>query len=296
MFATIIDKGAEPIRWLIIAGIAYTLAMTIWVFFETPVALPAPSTTEPGQTTPVREKANVNWILSKHLFGEAGAVEPNVVDPDEPSVETRLPLVLQSVMVSDIPEESTAVVAQKGKPGRVYKVGEELPGNATLVEVTLEQIFLRRAGIRESLPFPKSNGQGLTTELIESEELEVQQPLVRRELPSEVEELAEQTTEETIDTYRQQFEEDAEGTLNELGLEASGDGGYRIGGGANSAILQSTGLQSGDVILSINGQPVGNLQQDQQQLNSILAQGTARIEVQRGSRRFFITANIPRGR
>ena len=52
-------------------------------------------------------------------------------------------------------------------------------------------------------------------------------------------------------------------------------------------------MQPGDVILSVNGRPVGDLNQDRLELENVLAQGSARIEVQRGTRRFFVTASLP---
>ena len=61
---------------------------------------------------------------------------------------------------------------------------------------------------------------------------------------------------------------------------------------AQSPYLRQTGLQPGDVILSINGQPVGDVERDRLELDNVLAQGSARIEVQRGDRRFFITASL----
>ena len=51
-------------------------------------------------------------------------------------------------------------------------------------------------------------------------------------------------------------------------------------------------LQPGDVILSVNGQAVGDIQRDRQQIEGLLQQGTARLEVQRGTRRFFVSASL----
>ena len=88
---------------------------------------------------------------------------------------------------------------------------------------------------------------------------------------------------------------DATGTLDELGIEsvdADNRGGYRVGSASQNPYLRNAGLQAGDVILSVNGRPVGDIQQDQLELENIMAQGSARIEVQRGSRRFFITASL----
>ena len=61
----------------------------------------------------------------------------------------------------------------------------------------------------------------------------------------------------------------------------------------DSPFLSQTGLQPGDVILSVNGRPVGDINRDQKELDNVLAQGSARLEVQRGTRRFFVTASLP---
>jgi type II secretory pathway component PulC len=95
--------------------------------------------------------------------------------------------------------------------------------------------------------------------------------------------------------YRERIEDDPAGTLQELGVSPVSDGaaeGYRIGDLAQSPYLSQTGLQPGDVILSINGRPVGDLDQDRLELDNVLAEGSARLEIQRGTRRFFVTASL----
>ena len=62
----------------------------------------------------------------------------------------------------------------------------------------------------------------------------------------------------------------------------------------NSTYLRQTGLQQGDIILSVNGKPTNQVGKSKQMIQTLLAEGSARIEIQRGSRRFFITASIPR--
>ena len=293
MLDTILHRGAEPVRWLIVAGIAYTLATTIWTFFQTPigtsVSLPDQATTDSDPRPP----ANVNWILSRNLFGEAGAAPESAATESENAVQTRLPLELQSVMVASDPAQSTAIVAQRGKPGQVYHVGEKLPGNAELVDVHNDRIILRRAGTRESLMFPKltSGFEALP------QESEVPQDIIDAETQSvgaapADSTAAADTVEQSLERYRQRLAEDAAGTLDELGLQAADTGGYRVGDLSQAPYLQRTGLQPGDVILSVNGRPVGDIQTDQLELDNIMAAGSARIEVQRGSRRFFITASL----
>ena len=294
MLATLIEKGVEPVRWLLIAGIAYTLAMTVWVFFETPVSLPSADLTTKPTSQQSRTPADINQLLAKHIFGEAGAEAP-MAQAGEKSVTTRLPLELQSVFVSDEPERSTAIVAKRGKPGQMYRIGDSLPGNAKLIEVAHDQIYLRTNGTKESLAFPKTRASGtFNTEVFDEDSPEPNDsPRISDRSTSSPGPNISSDTPATLEEFTQQFSEDAKGTLGSLGIETSDEGGYKIGSSVPSAYLQQTGLQSGDVILSINGQAVGNLQEDQMQFDNVRAQGTARIEVQRGSRRFFVTARIP---
>ena len=98
-----------------------------------------------------------------------------------------------------------------------------------------------------------------------------------------------------VQSYRERLQQDPNGTLNSLGVApvaADGAKGYRLDSLAASPYLAQTGLQAGDVVLSVNGRPVGDVQQDHLEIDNILAQGSARLEVQRGTRRFFVTASL----
>ena len=91
------------------------------------------------------------------------------------------------------------------------------------------------------------------------------------------------------------IDENPNEALSKLGIAPVAEGassGYRVGGLADSPYLSQTGLQPGDVILSVNGRPVGDIRQDRMEIDNVLAQGSARLEVQRGTRRFFVTASL----
>ena len=57
-------------------------------------------------------------------------------------------------------------------------------------------------------------------------------------------------------------------------------------------MLTQLGLQPGDVILSVNGQTLGNLNDDQMLLEQVTNSGQARLEIQRGNRRFVVNHTI----
>ena len=290
----------ESVRWLIVAGIAYTLAVTIWMFFATPVSAPSTQQQADHGSGITRAPFSLNWILEKNLFGAADSEEAPPPPTTAAAERTRLPLELQSVFVAAEQDHSAAIVAERGKPGKLYKVGDKLPGSATLETVEHDRIILIRAGTREALPFPQSESKFAADPVAYTDEEEdnysddydeTQDPYVSEVLP---EDAAGDTT-DSADDLREQFAEDAAATLEELGIEVGDEGGYKIGDLSNAPFLRQTGLQPGDVILSINGRPVGDIEQDQLEVDNIVAQGAARVEIQRGSRRFFITAPIPSG-
>ncbi|MFT5920342.1 MAG: general secretion pathway protein C, partial [Granulosicoccus sp.] len=52
------------------------------------------------------------------------------------------------------------------------------------------------------------------------------------------------------------------------------------------------GLKQGDVILRVNGKPVGNVANDKALISQVVASERARVEVQRGTRKFVVTVPI----
>ena len=130
----IATRLVEPARWIVIGGIAYTLASMVLFF----IAPPENKTTSANgialKTPDRRPTVSVNAILSRNLFGAAGAAAANQSASGLPAVETRLPLELLGVFVADEANDSAAIVAQKGKTGELYTIGERLPGNAELID------------------------------------------------------------------------------------------------------------------------------------------------------------------
>jgi general secretion pathway protein C len=306
-------KLVEPAKYLIIVGIAYTLATAGWYLISGPT--PAPLTDAPATQgrTPTKPALSVAEIAARNLFGQASAdaTKPAVFD----APETRLRLNLEGVFQADIPEESAAIIAEQGRPGERYPVGGRLPGNAVLTEVHADRIVLRRGTVFETLKF--ADAPTVLTAAAD-DDMQPQEIYDPGDIP-----VPETYTEPTVDampeapqdggatgtnatsnpasltsvvqTYRERLQQDPTGTLSALGVapvSTSGAQGYRLDNLAGSPYLAQTGLQAGDVVLSVNGRPVGDVQQDQLQIDNIVAQGSARLEVQRGTRRFFVTASL----
>ncbi len=304
----IVDKLVEPVKVLLVIGIAYSIAVTGWYFFSEPEP-PAPQrqATGPGAADAAFD---LDQVVAQNLFGEASGEDrpqPSVFD----APETRLRLTLEGVFQSDDAERSAAIVAERNNPGELYLVGSRLPGNAVLSEVYSDRIILRRGSVYETLRFSDEptlasrNGGAYDASLpdySDQDAMDQQQDVAaddydvqsRVDLPDDGLD-SDSEIGATVERIRSRLAEDPQGTLSELGISPvseEGSEGYRLGAMAQNPYLRQAGLQPGDVVLSVNGQRVGNVQQDSAQIESIMAQGSARLEIQRGNRRFFVTASL----
>jgi len=303
---TLSNRLIEPAKLLLIVGIAYTLASTGWYFVSDPIPTPLANPTRGAQSS--RPAAlPLERILAANLFGAssgAPAATPSTYD----APETRLRLTLEGVFRAEDPGHSAAIIAEQGRPGELYHVGQTLPGNVELTEVHADRVVLRRGGMYETLKFPEETALLAADQYDESllptgetypDEPVYEEPAAVTEGSNDAQMLMQRDSNSTragLQNYIERLESDPAGALSELGVSAVSSGsaqGYKLDNLANSPYLAQTGLQPGDVVLSVNGRPVGDVQQDRLEIDNILAQGSARIEVQRGERRFFVTASLP---
>lgn len=255
----------------------------------------------------------------RDLFGrfQSTAVAPTVDAP-----KTTLNLELQGIFTADNPEDSTAIVAQRGQNGELYRIGDRLPGNATLEAVLNDHILIKRGSRTEKLPFsdsligagfsqtqtePASLGNNLVLTpdpQIGSQPTKLEQ--VRERIARRSQEIAQNrgnaATEQpdlraAIDSFQQRLDEDPAALFDEIGIapvETGDSSGFRIGSEVSETMLRQAGLQQGDVIVSVNGQAATSVANDRNLINQVMESERARVEVQRGDRRFFVTVPIPK--
>lgn len=318
----ITDRMIMPLKILLALLLAWVLADGVWFFLggaETDVSVAAddaPIAARRGQ--PV---ASAGDIAAMNLFGRADSTEVAALD----APETRLQLELQGVFLGNADGTSSAIVAERNRDGRLFFIGDRMPGNAELLRVLEDRIVLRRSGTLETLRFPEADAaRGFSTEGGSSSgDVEAAggstglsnrggsdpatasdgRPRTSRDATSPMarndrtDEGSGSDLRDLVSDYRQRLQTDPDSTLRDLGVEAVQLGesqGYRVGSEASSADLARIGLRAGDVVLTVNGRQVSELQQDSAAVDGILDSGTARLEIQRGERRFFVTTRIPR--
>lgn len=211
-------------------------------------------------------------MAAHDMFGSPANRAPVAETVRRSAPETRLNLSLEGVMVAQRPEDSGAIVAGSNGVTEHYRVGDTLPGNAQLAEVESSRVLIRRNGQYESLSFEDK----LPTDLIE-------------DVPSDM-----SSADEFVAAARNQLQSQGLGALAAYGLRPAGEdgsSGYVYDG--SSAMLNAVSLQSGDVITAINGQRLGDFEQDQALLENWRSQSQIDIEIERDGAILNVNYAIP---
>lgn len=250
--------GAQLIWWLVARESAEVLTLPAQTRLQNAAA--------PGgeQTRP---------LARYHLFGKEGVqkIEKPVAVQEAP--KTSLRLVLKGVFTAEQGGESGAIVEEVGRQADYYRLGDTLPGNATLEAVYDDRILLRRNGRLETLPFEEGQSQ--------------QGSRIAASRPSEVSRPAPiATPEQFLEEATQQLAENPEVALRSVGLAQHPGGGYVYRG--NNPMLAGMNLKRGDVIRSVNGHTLGDVQKDRELMKSLYEQGSLEVEVVRDGASFYV--------
>ncbi|WP_165856706.1 type II secretion system protein N [Marinobacter sp. JSM 1782161] len=219
----------------------------------------------PGSRTP---------LAAYDLFGrpETGTPVAAVVKRSAP--ETNLRMTLEGVVVATRGADSGAIVAGTDGTTAYYHVGDIMPGDIELVEVESHRILIRRNGQVESLAFEEDGTGGMVSQ---STEADYESP------------------EAFVDDAREQLARDGDQALARYGLQPVTSGaaqGYVYDG--SNPMLSALNLQSGDVITAINGQPLGDIEQDRALLDGgWREQEQIQVEVMRDGTSFTVNYALP---
>ena len=240
-------------------------------------------------------KLEMPTLHSWHLFGKKAArkpiaekkpTQPKKLDAKVP--ETRLKLTLKGVFMAEIPEDSSAIIAQSNKDA-LYTVGDAIQSNVKLEAVYADQVLLSRNGRNEVLSF------------IKDKEKQIQQTTDRSRssvAPSRPQKA--QLTRENVQAFWQQFSaglaKNPGQALQQLGLAMvpkNEGGGYVVTQAVPKELMSLAPINPGDRLLAVNGQPLGDPATDQSILQQALTGQRTAVEVQRGQTRFTVYLSLP---
>lgn len=234
---------------------------------------------------------DINAILALAPFGQP-------VTADQPSqtsnAPTKLNLVLRGVLVDSDPAQSRAFVQTAGSTA-VYRVGEDVQ-SAELVAINADTITLKRGEALLVVGFDGlEDGNDPQTQTAASSTEVANDPFARlaaaivpgqgsidlRETPPP------ETTDEYIDLWRDRITQNPQAAMDTIGVELV-ENGYRIKADPNIGVTLA-GLRPDDVVTRLNGQAIGDLDQDRALYDTVAASGIARLEVVRDGQALLLT-------
>lgn len=271
-----VDKIAGRVKMLLLVFLtlylAFWSAQITWFLLDdtnsgaSKVVLP--EHTVKTQSAVSRKVAN---LANYHIFGKEGLKPAVKKEQVKSAPKTTLRLMLKGVFTGELGGESGAIIEEIGRTTEYYRVGDKVPGNATLETVLSDRVLLNRNGRLETLAFEQGKSSGTSI-------AQVARP--SRQKPSI------QSPEEFLEVATERLSQDPEGALRSVGLAANEGGGYVYQG--KNPMLSGLNLQKGDVILSVNGNTLGDLQKDKALMKSLYEQGNLEVEVVRNGASFYI--------
>ena len=237
--------------------------------------------------TPLSAAQAWQRLLAADLFGVPAR-------GDAPA--TTLPLKLEGVW-ADADGRGYAMIAADNTPARVYATGATLPYGATLRSVLADRVLLDTAAGVQSLALPKPDAgaaqQAPAGELALDQTLPPQ--LAGPPPPGQA-----PLSNALAPSPKPMVWPSGQGPLQVgdavVGTPVLRDGriaGYMLRPGRDAAAFVRLGLHPGDILVGIDGQPVGNPAQGGQALRQALQGGPVRIQVERDGHTVSLEAHAP---
>lgn len=279
--------GERSARWLrsavvllAVGSVAAAAAPLAWHIAGFDRVMPAVATLRQARPD-ARPQTDLAPMFSFAPFGTPQAADVDIATPDAP-----LNLILLGVIVRDDPARSLALIRVAGNEGN-FRIDEEPAPGAKIRTIAQDHITLRIDGGDRNVYFVGSDkapnaeavptGSSRLQALIMSGQggsISDQIDAAQRAQPV--------TTQDYIDMWRDRIIANPTQVLNTIGLVPS-DNGYIIADKHDVGVNRA-GLRAGDLVTSVNGQAVGNVDNDRALYDVIAESGLARIEVERDGR------------
>lgn len=277
------------------ASVAVALGGLAWRLAGDPGGVDAPVT--PAVAAPPLDLAPIARLAP---FGRA--VTPSLAAAGAPAAATSASLELKGIVVARPRSASAALIADAGAPPRAFAIGATLPGGAVIDSIEYDLVLLRFGDRLETLAFPARGGSAtaVATAVTASAATAAPPPPPppQASRAADIEALRALIPPTSLDSdpadpaammeaVRDRVSNNPRALLDSLGAVPA-KGGYRVGASAAPAML-AAGLQPGDVIERINGQPVGDVESDRALFERVVASGRARVDVRRGDTRVSLS-------
>lgn len=271
-------RTAIGVNLIALLLLTYSLAQWGWRLME-----PAAERFDQRPAPVADNNAELHQLIGANLFGQVDltAGQNNLSPATIPL--TSLNLVLTGVMVSGA--GGFAIVSVNGGEATAFGIGDELLAGATLHAVYSDRALLRRAGALESMLLKESVALAEGS-IVTSPQLRSSAPLAGiRGTGNNF------TVERNTLTQQMQRPE----FLTQALMVPNAGGGFLVREIQPGSVYEKLGVRAGDVIRSVNGQPINNMEEVMklyQQLGGINQASSVSIEVMRGGRSESLQYNL----
>jgi len=295
---------------LLAVATAYVLVKLVYLFVDSSLGQ-APvlygQQTSGGLLAGRQNKIDTSAIAMWSLFGKEGRKVVTEQPKDVNAPKTRLSLELQAVFVAPVEERSTAMIAEARKSSELYHIGDKIPGNVTLAAVFGDRVLLNRDGALEALYFPDNYKSAMVRAGTASDSASTARPPVTAAATrpgrtpngqadfgagNRNQEAQSAMAQQMVTTLREQIEQDPVQVLGQFGLASNDGRGYKVSDNPNP-MLAAIGARPGDVILSVNGQSLGDPARDVGLIEQVMQEGKVRVSMERNGRQFDSEYALP---
>ncbi|QIT56748.1 hypothetical protein HC341_17030 [Aquisalimonas sp. 2447] len=252
-----IQRLALPVTVALVVAVAYSAAHLAWQLVPAPDQGGAPpaATQQRAAAGEADSGDSPEAIARWHLFGQA---DPLDQERDEriDAPETRLNLQLRGVFYSPDSARAQAIITSRGRAAEHYRVGDNLTSGGTIEAIYEDRVILRRQGSYETLSLP-GDRVPLDRTLGDLDLQAGNGDTAQADDPGGAPE-ADAGNGDELEQYRAQLAEDPRQLSQMMNLQpASGDDGEMIGvevsPGQDERIMELLGLETGDIVTSIDG-------------------------------------------
>jgi len=279
--------------------IGYTLASLLWQ------ALPVETTRAPAVSMEPRASATADRpdrgreLAAMGLLGRAEPLERAAVVPVN-APETRLNLTLRGLYYSARQESAMAIIGAGNNSETFYRVGDNLPGGATISAIHADRVILMRSGRHETLTLPdqrlqtgSTTGGGASpaasrTAAVGGSDGTDFLPGATEDEPGQMDQMDQMSGSGPgvdLPELRREMVRNPASIGRYLSTEAvSEDGvfqGFRLSQGEDHSLMQATGLEPGDVVTGINGNAIDSQEAGMRAMRSMARSETVELEILR---------------
>lgn len=214
-------------------------------------------------------------LAGMHMMGRAAPLDADT-GPQTPvdAPETRLNLSLRGLLYHPQQQQALAIIGQGDSKETFYRVGDELPGGASVNAIHTDRVILLRNGRHETLTLP---AERLDLEAAASPELPAAGTDGRNGGDN-----AGGASGQLAETRRELMSNPAQFSQYVQIEPHTEDGnfvGYRLQPGRNPSLMQEAGLEPGDIVVSIAGTRLTSPEAGMQAMQRASRQASLQLEV-----------------